>query len=85
MLNRLSIAVFGGRYPIPKNWATYKGQLDGSGSVAPSVFVLPRDFTAIIEFIHKLETELKCLGVNYDPYDLSYTFANKGAIGDVVY
>lgn len=84
LLNRLSVAVFGGRYPIPKDWTAYKGQLDGSGSVAPSVFALPRDFTTIIEFIHKLETELKGLGVNCDLYDLSYSFTENGEIPIIV-
>ncbi|HPQ42697.1 MAG TPA: hypothetical protein PKZ42_00610 [Syntrophales bacterium] len=78
LLNRLSVAVFGGRYPIPKDWTTYKGQLDGSGSMSPSVWVLPRDFNLIIEFVHKLETELRSLGVNCDLYDMSYSFTKSG-------
>jgi hypothetical protein len=74
LLRRLSQSVFGGRYPIPKDWVRYKGQSDGSGSVPPSVFKLPSDFLAIIGVVHKLEAELKRLGVNCDLYDLSYIF-----------
>lgn len=78
LLQRLTRSVFGGRYPIPKEWTQYKGALDGSGSVAPSVFILPRDFKAIIAFVHKLETELRNLGVACDLFDLGYSYSKGG-------
>lgn len=78
LLHRLSQSVYGGRYPIPKDWIHYKGKLDGSRSVAPAVFKIPGDFIAIINFIHKLEDELKFLGVDCDLYDLSYSFVKNG-------
>jgi len=78
LLRRLEIFVYGGRYPIPKNWIDYKGQLDGSGKVAPSVVLIPGDFNAIIGFVHKLESELKQLGVDCNLYDLSYSFPKDG-------
>lgn len=78
LLPRLSQSVFGGRYPIPKDWINYKGVLNGSGSVRSGVFILPKDFVAIINFVHKLETELSLLGVDCDLYDLSYSFSKDG-------
>jgi hypothetical protein len=78
LLRRLSQSVFGGRYPIPKDWINYKGVLNGSGSVRSGVFILPKDFVAIINFVHKLETELSLLGVDCDLYDLSYSFSKDG-------
>lgn len=78
LLRRLSQSVYAGRYPIPRDWITYKGGLNGSGSVPSQVFVLPRDFVAIINFVHKLEAELKLLGVDCDLYDLSYSFTKNG-------
>lgn len=78
LLCHLSQWVFDGRYPIPKDWIKYKGQLDGSGSVPSGVVILPRDFSAIIDFVHKLEAELKILGVDCDLYDLSYSFNKDG-------
>ena len=78
LLRRLSQSVYGGRYPIPKDWITYKGILDGSGSVSSGVFILPKDFVAITNFVHKLEAELKILGVDYDLFDLSYNFTKDG-------
>jgi hypothetical protein len=79
LLQRLTQSVFGGRYPIPKDWTQYKGGLNGSGSVPPSVFKLPSDFEAIIAFVHKLETELRNLGVVCDLFDLSYSYSKGGA------
>lgn len=78
LLRRLSKSVFGGRYPIPKDWVTYKGGLDGSGSEPSGVFILPKDFIGIINFVHKLEAELKLLGIDCDLYDLSYSFTKDG-------
>lgn len=78
LLRRLSQSVYGGRYPIPKDWINYKGALDGSGAVVSQVFKIPGDFIAIINFIHKLEDELKSLGVDCDLYDLSYSFVKDG-------
>ncbi len=78
LLRHLSQWVYGGRYPIPKDWVNYKGALDGSGSVVSGVYILPRDFIAITNFIHKLEGELKSLGVDCDLYDLSYSFVKDG-------
>ncbi len=79
LLNRLSnFAIQAGRYPIPKNWVSYKDSLSGKGTGKHQSIFMSSDLDTIVDIISKLQEELKRMGIDYDIYDMSYSHTKDG-------
>lgn len=79
LLNRLShFAIQAGRYPLPKNWGIYKDSLSGKGTGKHRSIFMSIDLDTIVDIINKLQEELKRIGIDYDIYDMSYSYTKGG-------